>query len=212
MPTRIDVVVGDVTDFETAALVVNLFQGVTRPAGATGAVNRALDGAISVLVADGEIRGELGEVAPVDTLGRIPAKLVAVAGLGKADDFDAAVVRRVSGDVARFLRDRGVSEFATIAHGAGIGGLDAYESGQAIAEGTLLGLYKPDDCRSSGGCGSDDAGGNVGGIKRVSIVERDVGSVNALAAGVAHGVDNAGAGFGESSGRGDDADGDGGGG
>ncbi len=188
MPTTVNVVAGDVTDFATPALVVNLFQGVTQPGGGTGAVDRALDGAISALIADGEIRGKLGEITMLHTMGRVPAKRVVVVGLGKSGDFDAAAVRRVSGDVARFLRRKGVSEFATIAHGAGIGGLDAGESAQAIAEGTLLGLYKFDTYRSPADNGNDDSGGDNGGIERVAIVERDAAGIDALAAGVSVGT------------------------
>ncbi len=178
MPATVKVVAGDVSDFPTPALVVNLFEGVTAPGGATGAVDRALNGAISALIADGEIKGKLGELTLVHTLGRIPATRVVVAGLGKSADFDAGGVRRVSAEVARFLRRRGVSEFATIAHGAGIGGLVAGESAQAIAEGTLLGLYKFDTYRSNGDDAPED------GVSSVSIVERDSGNLDALTAGV----------------------------
>ena len=59
MAARIKVAGGDATDFATPALVVNLFQGVTQPGGGTGAVDRALGGAISRLIADGEIKGKL---------------------------------------------------------------------------------------------------------------------------------------------------------
>ena len=185
MPTTVKVVAADVTDFATPALVVNLFEGVEQPGGATGAVDRALDGAISSLIADGEIKGKLGELTLVHTMGRTPANRVAVAGLGKAGDFDTGTVRRVSGDVARFIRRKGIPEFATIAHGAGIGGLDAGASAQAIAEGTLLGLYKFDTYRSNGN-GSEDADGV--GIHAVTIVERDAGSVVALEAGASVGT------------------------
>ena len=190
MTVTVNVAAGDITDFATPALVVNLFQGVTQPSGGTGAVDRALDGAISALIADGEIKGKLGELTLLHTMGRIPASRVVVAGLGKADNFDAAAVRRVSGDVARFLRGKGVSEFATIAHGAGIGGLDAGESAQAIAEGTLLGLYQFDTYRSNGSGADDDegAGSNGAGIASVAIVERDAGSLDALTAGVSVGT------------------------
>ncbi|MCE2500158.1 MAG: leucyl aminopeptidase [Dehalococcoidia bacterium] len=192
MPTTVKVAAGDVTDFPTPALVVNLFQGVTQPAGGTGAVDRALDGAISALIADGEIKGKLGEITMLHTMGRIPAKRVVVAGLGKSGDFDTAAVRRVSGDVARFLRRKGVSEFATIAHGAGIGGLDAGESAQAIAEGTLLGLYKFDTYRSppQADNGSDPSEGSADkdGISNVTIVERDATNIAALTGGVSVGT------------------------
>ena len=190
MPTTINVAAGDATNYETPALVVNLFQGVTQPGGGTGAVDRALGGAISQLIADGEIKGKLGELTLIHTMERIPARRVVVAGLGKSKDFDTAAVRRVSGDVARFLRWKGVGEYATIAHGAGIGGLNAAESAQAIAEGTLLGLYKFDTYRSNGN-GADDgdeAATPDGGVQSVTIVERDVGTVNDLATGVSVGT------------------------
>ena len=191
MGTTVNVVAGDITDFPTPALVVNLFQGVTQPGGATGAIDQALGGAITTLIADGEIKGKLGELTLLHTMGRIRASRVVVAGLGKADGFDAGAVRRVSGDVARFLRRKGVGEFATIAHGAGIGGLDARESGQAIAEGTVLGLYKFDDYRSNGnrdGADDDETVERHADIATVTIVERNAGSVDALRSGVAVGT------------------------
>ena len=186
MSTIVKVVAGDITDFSTPALVVNLFEGVKHPSGGTGAVDRALDGAISALIEDGEIRGKLGELTLLHTLGRIPANRVVVAGLGKAGDFDAAGVRRVSGDVARFLRRKGIGEFATIAHGAGIGGLNPADSAQAIAEGTLLGLYRFDSYRSNGNGGDDGEGGSD--VASVTIVERNAEAVDDLAAGASVGV------------------------
>src|SRR5919201_6468555 len=60
--TPVDIRVGikpaSVTDVETPLLVVNLFEGVTEPGGATGAVDAALGGQIRRLIADGEVRGE----------------------------------------------------------------------------------------------------------------------------------------------------------
>ena len=120
---KINVDIADITRIETPALVVNLFKGVTKPGGATGAVDRALDGAISQLIDDGEITGKQGEMTLVHTMGKIGPARVVVSGLGPQEDFDAEVVRRVSSEALRFLRRRGISEAATIAHGAGIGGL-----------------------------------------------------------------------------------------
>ena len=132
---------GDITQFDAGAVVVNLFEGVESPGGATGAADRALDGAISALIADGEITGKKGEVTVVHTLGKMPAARVVVAGLGKREEFNAEVVRQVSGTVCRRLRSAGVRRMATILHGAGIGGMETAESAQAVAEGSLLGLY-----------------------------------------------------------------------
>ena len=59
---KINVVAGDIAQQDVGAVVVNLFEGVTAPAGATGAVDRAMGGAISALIADGEIKGKRGEI------------------------------------------------------------------------------------------------------------------------------------------------------
>ena len=139
---KIDVQSADIIGIDTPALVVNLFRGVKKPSGATGAVDKALGGVITQLIEDGEIKGSTGETTLIHTLGKIKPSRVLVAGLGTQDKFDVQVVRRVSAEVVRFLRRKGISSAATIAHGAGIGGLDPQLSGQAIAEGAHLGLYK----------------------------------------------------------------------
>ena len=139
---KIDVQSADIIGIDTPALVVNLFRGVKKPGGATGAVDKALGGVITQLIEDGEIKGSTGETTLIHTLGKIKPSRVLVAGLGTQHKFDVHVVRRVSAEVGRFLRRKGISSAATIAHGAGIGGLDPQLSGQAIAEGAHLGLYK----------------------------------------------------------------------
>ena len=108
--TKIAAIAGDITQKPCDALVVNLFEGVTKPGGGTGAVDRALDGAIASLIADGEIRGKQGETTLIHTLGKLPAKRVVVAGLGKQEKFSTDVVREVSGDVARHLARIGAAE------------------------------------------------------------------------------------------------------
>ncbi|PKB66691.1 MAG: hypothetical protein BZY81_06590, partial [SAR202 cluster bacterium Io17-Chloro-G4] len=79
---RITVTTGDVTTMETPALVVNLFSGVKKPGGATGAVDKALDGVISQLIKEGEIKGKAGDISLIHTLGKIAPARVIVAGLG----------------------------------------------------------------------------------------------------------------------------------
>ena len=139
---KIRIVRNDVASIKTPALVVNLFDGVKKPGGATGAVDKALDGVISQLIKDGEIKGKKGETTLIHTFGKIPAARVIVLGLGKRESFTTNTVREISATSSRYLRRLGVSKAATIAHGAGIGGLDPLECGQAIGEGAILGLYK----------------------------------------------------------------------
>ena len=177
---KINVAVTDIISVDSPALVVNLFKGVNTPGGATGAVDRTMDGAISALIADGEITGKKGEMTLLHTLGRISPARVVVAGLGSPDEFDAEVVRRVSSEALRFLRRRGVCQAVTIAHGAGIGGLAPVEVGQAITEGSLLGLYRFDRYHSNG----DDA---EEGFVELTIAELDEGRAGMIREGVKRG-------------------------
>ncbi len=169
----IKAVSGDITQSDAGAIVVNLFEGVQAPGGATGAADRAMDGAISRLIADGEIKGKKGEITVIHTLGRIPPARVVVAGLGKAERFDAEVVRQVMGSVCRRLRGAGIERAATILHGAGIGGMDVDVSAQAIAEGSLLGLYTFKRHMSK----QDD---DEKGLQELSVVESDAGKLSSL--------------------------------
>ncbi|MFH1484493.1 MAG: M17 family peptidase N-terminal domain-containing protein, partial [Chloroflexota bacterium] len=75
----VKVMSGDITKLRADAVIVNLFEGVKQPGGGTGAVDRALGGAIAELIAAGEIKGKLNEITVVHTLGRIePARVIVV--------------------------------------------------------------------------------------------------------------------------------------
>ena len=176
---KIDVVAGDIAEQRVGAIVVNLFEGVTAPGGATGAVDRALDGAISKLIEEGEITGKRGKMTLIHTLGKMAPSRVLVVGLGKEADFTPDVVRSVAAESCRYLRRVRVDTVATIAHGAGIGGLDPRETAQAIAEGATLGLHRFDKYKSN----SDD-----GRIAVLSIVESEAGRASALEEGVSDGI------------------------
>ena len=138
---EIKVIVGDIAQIEADAIVVNLFEGVEQPGDATAAVDEALDGAISSLIGRGEIKGKFGEVNIVHTFGKLPAGIVAIAGLGKRQDFNVDKIRGVAGEFCRVLRKLNCHKIATILHGAGMGGIEFESSAEAITGGAILGLY-----------------------------------------------------------------------
>jgi leucyl aminopeptidase len=105
-------------------------------------VDKALDGAIRQLIADGEIKGKSGELTLVHSLGKIPASRVIVAGLGKQAQFNVDSIRRVSAEACRFARSKAAKRVATIVHGGGVGGIEPEMAAQAITEGAILGLYR----------------------------------------------------------------------
>ena len=146
---------GDIAHVEADVVVVNLFEGVTSPGGATGAVDAAIGGVISKLIELGEIRGKAGELTLVHTPGQLPSPRILVAGLGKPAEFDVDAIRTLSANTIRRLRKPSIKRVATIVHGAGIAGLPAADCTQALVEGAVLGSYrflkhkKTDDDQSS---------------------------------------------------------------
>ena len=167
---EIKVVAGDIAQIEADAIVVNLFEGVTQPGGATGAVDKALDGAITPLISRGEIRGKFEEISTVHTLGRLPAGIVAIVGLGKRDDFGIDKIRRVTGQFCRTLRKLNCRKIATVLHGAGAGSIELKDSAQAITEGAILGLYGFNRYKKAE---SED-------VDEILLVERERGKVSVL--------------------------------
>src|SRR3989304_5140686 len=57
---KIELVVGDILRHKADMLVVNLFEGVKTPGGATGAVDAAIGGAITAAIRDGDFQGKWG--------------------------------------------------------------------------------------------------------------------------------------------------------
>ena len=179
--------VASVTDVAADAVVVNLFEGVRSPGGATGAVDAALGGAIREAIACGELRGRLGETLVIHTLGRLPARRVIVAGLGPREEFGRRAAREASAAALRAARRHGCRTVATIAHGAGIGGLDPRVAALATVEGGLLGLYRYRPRPASGGRAhspDEDAGGRV---EQLWLIDRTDQQRQALEAGLEEG-------------------------
>src|SRR5262249_1831884 len=96
---RVSVEAGAITAKKADAIVVNLFEGVPHPGGDTGAVDQALGGMLSDLIAAGDLRGKWGEFTLLHTGGKIAAPRVVVAGLGKQDKFDIDRVRDLAGNL-----------------------------------------------------------------------------------------------------------------
>lgn len=141
-PVSISLQSGDIVGVDADAIIVNLFQGVTGPDGATGAVDRALGGRISQAIAAGGLKGRLAETLVLFADGGVKSPRVVVVGLGKRDGFGEEAVRRAAAAAAKAARRAGARTVASIAHGAGIGGLDPETAARATVEGSLLGLYR----------------------------------------------------------------------
>ena len=172
---------GGIVEQAVDLIVVNLFQGVSEPGGATGAVDKAVGGRFSP-----SLRPGISSVSPARRLcsthaARIPAPRVLVVGLGEPAKLGANVVRAAAATAARKARDLGAKTFATIVHGAGIGGLDAAIAAGALVEGTRLGLYRFEGYRSKPPKDWKPS------PETMTIVEMAADRLPAIEAGVAHG-------------------------
>jgi leucyl aminopeptidase len=76
-----------VVECKCDVLIVNEFEGVKHPRGATGAVDKALGGEITKLLASGAINGKLGSTYPIQTYGKIKADEVICVGCGVCTDL-----------------------------------------------------------------------------------------------------------------------------
>jgi leucyl aminopeptidase len=171
----IQVVAGSIQEREDALIVVNLFEGVTVPGGATGAVDQALGGAIGEAIATGDLRGKKGELSVFYGRGAIPAPRVLVVGLGPQDGFDLQSIREAAAAAAKKARDLGVTSFSSIVHGAGVGGMDPRAAAQAVVEGTVLGLYRYQELKNKEPDRTDP--------ETFTLVQRDADQIAAVEAG-----------------------------
>jgi leucyl aminopeptidase len=183
---KLSVMQGSIQTFEADTIIVNLFEGVTSPGGATGAVDQALNGAIGEVIASGDFTGEAGEISVLYPRGALPAKRVLVVGLGKSSEFDLNGVRKAAAVAIKRARKLNARSVATIVHGAGIAGLPIAESAQATAEGSLLALYRFDaDKQKPAGEKEIDSLTIVEFTQgKIPEIETGIGRARAIAAGV----------------------------
>ena len=138
---EIGVLARSVADVDADAVIVGLFEGAEGLEAGAAALDAALDGAISQLMKQGEIKGKLNQIGLIHALGKLPAARVAVIGLGKVEELSPDRIRGAVAEICRFLRQRGVARVVTVAHGAGVAGITAEDAAQVIVEGALLGTY-----------------------------------------------------------------------
>ena len=101
------------------------------------AADRALGGALRQALADERFTGKLGQALSLHTLGRLPAKRVAILGCGSAALTPRDLIA-LGGRATRLAKSAGARSAALVAPAAARG---AEELG-ALAEGATLGLYQ----------------------------------------------------------------------
>ena len=103
-------------------------------------LDNALDGVLSNVCADGEFKGNLGELLTLHTMGRIAPKRVIVVGLGTEQKIRTQTLRFVSQIAAHHAQNIGVHQVA-LAVDWGNEHISVVEAVQAQVEGAMLGAY-----------------------------------------------------------------------
>ena len=139
---EIKVIADDITVIKAGAIILGFFEGTEHPDGKLANIDKALDGAVSQLIAQGEIKGKLNEITVIHTLGKLPAARVVTVGLGKKQELTQDRVRGVVAEACRLLQKKGVDDIALIPPGAGVAGMSPEKVAQTLTEGALLGSYR----------------------------------------------------------------------
>ena len=138
---EIKVKAGDILATKSDAAILALFEG-EKPSGMLAKADKALGGAISRAIEQGEFSGKADETLMFRDGKAFPGgpDRLLVVGLGKKGKFSPDNMRRAAGVSATALRALNLREItASLPDGAG--GLDATGSARLWAEGALLGLY-----------------------------------------------------------------------
>ena len=171
--------VGNIRRTRADAIVIGVFEGIKRPRGDVSTVNKALDGAVSQLVHEGEIKGKFCEVTVIHSLGKMTPERVALVGLGKRSELTLDKIRIAAAEASRVLQKKGVKHVAIAPLGAGLNKISSQLAAQAIVEGAILGLYsfRKHFTKES----------EQGQIEELTIVERSRSAITAIKKGVDEG-------------------------
>ena len=144
---EIDVVQGAPEGVEADVLVFPVPEPVALPETAR-ALDGLVEGRLSHLIEDGELKGEEGCVTLLHSDGRVAAHRIAAAGVGNGASLDADSLRTAAAAAAKRAGDVGGRSIAWIL-GPG-GSLSAADQARAIVDGTAIGPYEPGRWKTNG--------------------------------------------------------------
>ncbi len=118
------------------AAVLFMYEGDAAPK----PVDAKLGGRIAALLKGKKYKAKKGSVRAIDTLGKLPAETVLLAGLGKKDECTLEVIRRAAASAARAAKGAGIETMALSLDGLA-NEFPPDEAAQAAAEGIVLSQY-----------------------------------------------------------------------
>jgi leucyl aminopeptidase len=141
---EVGVKIGQLGKEPVDAIILLLYEGDSTPQGSAVTIDKALDGAITMLLQEGEFTGQYRQLSALHVYGRLKAKKIVLAGLGKPETLTHDRLRQVAGSAANYARGLRAASLATAIDGAERAQIAPADAAQAIVEGTLLALYRFD--------------------------------------------------------------------
>lgn len=139
---KVSVTVGDPLAEERDAVVIAVAEGETRWKGTAAKADQHLRGQLRTLQSWGEVKGKLGEVTIVHTLGLLPPRRLVLVGIGNRSKADAETLRRAIGSAAKSLQNIGAKNFAISVDSFSVPSVPPKEVAVALTEGVLLATYR----------------------------------------------------------------------
>lgn len=138
---RIFVKKGNLVDTKSQAIILPLFEDSKKLTGLALEIDKISNGLITELIGNGDFEAKPSQISVVYTRGTLPAKRVALVGLGKQKEFNLEKLRSAFASILRHLRSMNVKEAATSVNLNLIPGKKE-QVVEAAVEGALLGLYQ----------------------------------------------------------------------
>jgi len=125
---------------ETEAFVTYVFEDTDPVQGRIAEIDQATHGLLRKLAKSGELTGKTLEMTLIHAPGGLKAARLLLVGAGKREKFDSAALRKISGSALRYLKSRGVHNFAFVVRE----GNATEDAAQAVAEGLLAADFESD--------------------------------------------------------------------
>lgn len=138
---KVSVKKGLFAEAKSEAIILTLPEDGKKLSGAALEIDKRSGGLISELLENADFEGKLSQVSVIYTRGALPAKRIALAGLGKQKEISLEKIRAAFASVMRHLRKMNIRE-ATASINLNLLAGKKDKIAQAVLEGALLGLYQ----------------------------------------------------------------------
>jgi leucyl aminopeptidase len=136
---KISVQKGKLAETKSQAIILALFEDSKKLAGVALQIDQKTAGLISELIANHDFEAKPSQISVIYTRGLLPAKRIALVGLGKYSEFNLEKLRIALAKAMQHLRSINIKEAAAYIDLNLIP--DAKDKvAQAVAEGALLGF------------------------------------------------------------------------